>query len=119
ILRLLLKAGGDVTVRSKTGLTCLHCAAQEGKASTCKILLCEGIDVNVATSLEKNSALHLAVLNRRSEVVRLLLEHGASCSIVNVDGLTPMDMAKKLKVRRMREGTSIDVSNRMEILWRR
>ena len=73
----------------------------------------------MATSLEKNSALHLAVLNRRSEVVRLLLEHGASCSIVNVDGLTPMDMAKKLKVRRIREGTSIDVSNRMEILWRR
>uniref|UniRef100_A0A7S0HIS5 MORN repeat-containing protein 5 n=1 Tax=Hanusia phi TaxID=3032 RepID=A0A7S0HIS5_9CRYP len=97
ILRLLLGGKGDVNMKSKTGLTCLHYAAQAGKASTCQLLISEGAGINVTTSLEKSSALHLAVLNRRGKVVRLLLQHGAAWSTANAAGLTPMDMAKKLK----------------------
>ncbi|OPG93953.1 hypothetical protein B2I21_32220 [Chryseobacterium mucoviscidosis] len=74
------------------GLTPLGYAAHYGQADAVGILLELGADVNAISHsqiafIPSNTALHAAVAGERSiEVIRLLLEHGASPSILDSDG---------------------------------
>lgn len=49
-----------------------------------------------STKFRNNSLLHLAAKNNDQELVKFLLDEGASTTIKNADGQTPCDIAKEL-----------------------
>lgn len=87
--RLLLEFGGDKFVLDEDpqgtpthGNTLLHLAASRNRAAHCQILLEEGLAVD-ATNAMGQTPLHLAVHGAHLDVVKLLLEHGASDQLDN------------------------------------
>jgi ankyrin repeat protein len=76
------------------GRTPLHWAATVDAGWCVTLLLRErACDVN-AVDRRKQTALHLAAAGGHEESVRLLVEHGASFELRDVDGLTPDDAAR-------------------------
>jgi len=75
------------------GRTTLHFACGYGEVKCAKILLETGAAVD-ALDKNKNTALHYAAGYGRKECVELLLEHGAAVTLQNLDGKTPIDVAK-------------------------
>lgn len=81
------------------GLTLLGYASHYGQADAVRTLLDHGADVNAISHsrisfIPSNTALHAALAGERSsEVIRLLLEHGASCSILDSDGQNALHSA--------------------------
>mmetsp|Transcript_31038 Transcript_31038/g.73724 ORF Transcript_31038/g.73724 Transcript_31038/m.73724 type:complete len:205 (+) Transcript_31038:46-660(+) len=90
-------------------VTTLMDAAQDGDAAKVRSLIAEGIDVNIK-QLDENlrltevkldaasqdggtTALHLASMFGHAEVVKLLLELGASTAVKDEDLNTPLHMA--------------------------
>ena len=53
-----------------------------------------GVDFNLA-DYNGRTALHVAVAHFRADHVAYLLAHGADPTIIDVDGLTPLDEAQK------------------------
>lgn len=64
----------DVNCSNYKGYTPLHVAATYGRADIVKILIGYGADVNLSTTSEQYTALHLAVMNKRGETVDILLD---------------------------------------------
>jgi ankyrin repeat protein len=84
MIELLLANGADVHIRAAdNSRTALDAAAIKGHLKTVKLLVAAGCDVNSADSSGMTS-LHLALERHHSEVVQLLLEHGATAVINNV-----------------------------------
>lgn len=74
LARLLLRAGADAGVAA--GWPVLHLAVKKGRTAIVKMLLEEGIDVNVLDDVGRG-ALYMAVERRDEEIARLLLDGGA------------------------------------------
>eukprot|EP00656_Telonema_subtile_P016220 TRINITY_DN18555_c0_g1_i3.p1 TRINITY_DN18555_c0_g1~~TRINITY_DN18555_c0_g1_i3.p1 ORF type:complete len:705 (-),score=223.62 TRINITY_DN18555_c0_g1_i3:75-2189(-) len=95
---MLISLGGGVDVNAKdlAGCTPLMLAVAGDKAKkTCRLLLEEGADVN-ATSNTGQSALHHVVMSCTAEpadVASTLIEAGASISIADAEGNTPIHYA--------------------------
>ena len=80
----------DVNWKSPTGLTALCRASLAGQMEVARHLLKQpGCAVN-SQCLDGCTALHLAILEEHTEMVVLLLQHGAE-SVMNFDGETPLD----------------------------
>ncbi len=78
---ILLSAGADANVRTETGHTALLLAADyDGAGATVKMLLDRGADVNARSTVPRpvNTAIARAAMRGDVEVIRMLLEHGAS-----------------------------------------
>ncbi|WP_458462391.1 ankyrin repeat domain-containing protein [Paenibacillus sp.] len=79
-------------IENQDGLTPLGYASHYGQAGVVRVLLEHGADVNALSHssisfIPSNTALHAALAGERSpEVIRLLIEHGASTSILDSDG---------------------------------
>jgi ankyrin repeat protein len=74
----------------------IHKAAEMGDLGALFHLVSQlnvGID---SQSGDKSTALHYAVCNQSQECVQFLLEQGASTSLKNDRGLTPLHIAAKL-----------------------
>ena len=71
----------------------LNAAAAEGDIRTAKRVLDEGLDVNYKRS--DQTALHFAILFKRAEMVKFLLERGADSLIANGDGFNALQLAQK------------------------
>lgn len=65
-------------------------------AEAVKLLLAAGANAN-ALSPTKATVLHLAVETRNLETLKALIAAGASLTAKNADGLTPLQVAEKLK----------------------
>ncbi|WP_145146520.1 ankyrin repeat domain-containing protein [Paenibacillus xylanexedens] len=92
-LQLLLASHPELTnTENQAGLTPLGYASHYGQAGAVRVLLEHGADVNAISHskisfIPSNTALHAALAGERSpEVIHLLLEHGASTSILDSDG---------------------------------
>jgi len=59
-------------------------------------ILNKGIDPD-AQRIGLLTPLHAAVLSRKKEIVRILLDAGANPEVVGIDGLTPAQMAEKIE----------------------
>ena len=99
--RILIEAGARVNARNNTGDTPLHNAAANGSYNGApdivRLLIESKADVN-AVGLLGRTPLHMAVMlpgKNTQEVVRLLLDAGASEAIPDSDGKLPIDYARE------------------------
>ncbi|PSS12160.1 Ankyrin repeat domain-containing protein [Actinidia chinensis var. chinensis] len=88
-----LASGANKDEEDSEGRTALHFACGYGEVKCAQILLEAGSMVD-ALDKNKNTALHYAAGYGRKECVALLLEHGAAVTLQNLDGKTPIDVAK-------------------------
>ncbi len=93
-IRRLIKAGADVNVRNKFGVTPLIMALQNGHAVVVKLLLAAEADVNAALKTNGVTPLFMASLQGHSKVVKLLLAAGADVNAKTNRGDTPLSIAK-------------------------
>jgi ankyrin repeat protein len=98
IIQKLIGAGADIdAVNASSGWTALHMAAVAGRYEAAKVLVENGIDLNI---LDKRgaAALHYALLSSTrdaAKVALLLLNHGAEFNTAMIDGNTPLLIAVK------------------------
>lgn len=73
----LIMAGANPNAAQGSGETALMLASRAGNVTAVRALLAKGAKVNAAEGTRGQTALMWAVANRRPDVTRLLLEHGA------------------------------------------
>lgn len=98
IVTLLLNAGAKIDVLNNRGVTALMCASCYGYTEIVKMLLDLKVDPNRRDEL-KNTALHYAAEEGYSKIVEMLLQAGAYVNPKNIDGKTPLDLARKKSCR--------------------
>ncbi|HYF58879.1 MAG TPA: ankyrin repeat domain-containing protein [Burkholderiaceae bacterium] len=99
ILRMTLAAGADLRSVNRYGGTALIPACHYGHVETVRELLKTAIDVDHVNDLGWTALLEAVILGdggaAHVEIVRLLLERGASPSIADRDGVTPLAHARR------------------------
>jgi len=91
----LLDIGVDKDVRDALGATALHAAMFQKDLITVKLLIDYGFDLNVRATKNGNTPLHFAVASNNLGAARLLLQHNANKNIRNLEGLTPLEKARR------------------------
>jgi len=94
-VRDILACGTDKDVRDSFGDTALHVAIYQKNLMIIKLLLDYGFDPNAKTTKNGNTPLHNAVAANNTGAARLLIQYGANKNIRALDGLTPLDKARK------------------------
>ena len=94
----------DIDEKDEKGFTQLHIAAGDGDLDKAKELLGKGANIN-AKALNGNTPLHSALLtcplDKRNEMVELLIDAGADVNAENNHGFRPLDSAKHNKDTQM------------------
>ena len=93
VVKMLVGAGVGVRDTNDKGWTCLHVAARFAHIDTVRYLA--GLpedDLNFEDS-DNHTALHLAVREKLTDVVQVLIDAGADIDTVNKDGWAPLDSA--------------------------
>ncbi|XP_039593324.1 transient receptor potential cation channel, subfamily N, member 1 isoform X2 [Polypterus senegalus] len=98
VVKLFLKHKPELaTTANEEGSTCAHIAASKGSVAVIKELL--KFNKNGVTSARNktndSSPLHLAAAGGHTDVVKVLLEAGASASEENAEGMTAVHLAAK------------------------
>jgi TonB family protein len=98
----LLKEGADPNELCPCGTSPLEAAvAQKKNPNIAELLLAHGANVNARTrpntqgSTNDWTPVFYAVYYKRTDLVALLLKHGAKVNIVGVEGKSPLDWAKE------------------------
>lgn len=99
ILRLTLANGADLKSVNRYGGTALIPAAHYGHVETVRVMLGTAVDVDHVNRLGWTALLEAIILGdggpRHAEIVRLLLEAGASPAKPDGQGVTPLEHARK------------------------
>jgi ankyrin repeat protein len=99
ILRLTLAAGADLKSTNRYGGTALIPAAHYGHVETVRELLQTRIDVDHVNRLGWTALLEAIILGdggaAHTEIVRLLVAHGAKLQLADAQGVTPLAHAEQ------------------------
>ena len=99
MLRLLVPAGADLKSTNRYGGTALIPACHYGHVDTVRYLLGTRIDVNHVNKLGWTALLEAVILGDggapHTEIVRLLLAHGAQPNLADREGVTPLAHARQ------------------------
>ncbi|MDZ4201118.1 MAG: ankyrin repeat domain-containing protein [Gallionella sp.] len=108
-VKLLLEHHADVKAIDRQGQSPLHVAPTKDSA---ELLLVHGTAVN-AKRTDGATALHLASVYGRKEVVQVLLAHGADVNARTKDGITPLHYAKGVEVVKLllASGANVDAAD--------
>lgn len=94
---MLIQNNADINLINNKGnnalMELLHCnynndADNNATKDITRLLLRKGIPLNVQNKYG-NTALHIAIENEQHDIAKLLVQHGASCSITNNNGIAP------------------------------
>ncbi|MEB2843610.1 ankyrin repeat domain-containing protein [Rhizobiales bacterium RZME27] len=98
ILKLTLSHGADLKSTNRYGGTALIPASERGHVETVKTLIEAGVDVDHVNRLGWTALLEAIILSdggpRHQDIVKLLLDAGASRDIADKDGVTPLEHAR-------------------------
>jgi uncharacterized protein len=107
VVKLTLDAGADLKSTNRYGGTGLIPACHHGHLETVKLLLTTKVDVNHVNNLGWTALLEAVILGdggpTHTEIVRLLLAHGARAGIADREGVTPLQHARRRNYSRMAE----------------
>jgi len=104
LLKILLDAGADPTIKTKNGTTAVMAAAglnwtdiaslgtEEDSIQAIQMLIARGLDVNAVNDLGETAA-HGAAQRGADKVMQFLFDRGAKLDVKNARGRTPMDEA--------------------------
>ncbi|KAJ3424374.1 ankyrin repeat-containing protein [Anaeramoeba flamelloides] len=101
IVKFLVKQGANINHRDFYGCTALYqvCELKKKKLKVISYLISKGADLN--TQNEVTEPILLALLEKKRkpdpELIKLLLQNGASLSVFNAEGLTPLDLVCQQK----------------------
>ena len=99
ILRMTLAAGADLKSLNRYGGTALIPAAHHGHVETVRELLKTKLDVNHVNRLGWTALLEAIILGdggaAHTEIVRLLVAHGAKLLLADAQGVTPLAHAEQ------------------------
>jgi len=95
VAEILLAQGADVNSKDNFGCTPVHTAAIHGHQEVARVLLDEGVDVNVGEEEAFFTPLHLAAKNGHTALVELLLSRGANVNAQHIGRLTPLHWAAR------------------------
>lgn len=105
VLKVLLAANPDFKVTNRYGGTALIPACHYGHVDTVRLLLGTKIDVNHVNNLGWTALLEAVILGdggaAHTEIVRLLVAHGAAVNLADREGVTPLGHARKRNYRGM------------------
>ncbi|KAL7668932.1 hypothetical protein ACOME3_009613 [Neoechinorhynchus agilis] len=96
MLSLLLACGANIEHTSTGQINALHwfVANSQDDANCLKFIIESGCDINAVTPNEKTTPLMLAAGNGLIESVRTLLDYGASCLDVDIEGRSAISYAR-------------------------
>jgi len=101
MVELLVGAGADVNAKTESrAATPLVCAANRGYPAVAEVLLTQGANPNLKDNA-LGSPLHYAVQNSSTNLVAILLAHGAEVNATNDSGQTPLLLAAGDRAGRM------------------
>ncbi|EXJ68497.1 uncharacterized protein A1O5_08290 [Cladophialophora psammophila CBS 110553] len=91
IVRILLDKGALPDLRDSEGVSPLWTAAQKGSVETVNLLVSRpNVEIDAMPTDIKRTALHQAAQGGHTEIVRVLLEHGANVDPKDLRGITPL-----------------------------
>jgi ankyrin repeat protein len=90
LVQRLLAGGANANAGQTSGMTPLMTAAHTGNVEIAKALIARGANVNATTTETGNTALMWAVADRRTEVVRVLIENKSDVQRSSVKGFTAL-----------------------------
>ena len=95
MVRLLLAHGADAAVPDTSPWPLARMAVETQNAELVGLLLDHGMRLAPPDTADGHTALHVAALGGRTDVTRLLLDHGADADTRDRAGLTPLDLAAR------------------------
>ena len=100
ILEILIPYKPDVSIRNGYGGNALIPAAEKGHVTTVKLLLEKtNVDVNFVNHLGWTALLEVTLFGKDNteyqEIVRLLLDHGATPRLADKEGVMPLEHARQ------------------------
>nr|CAD2139141.1 unnamed protein product [Meloidogyne enterolobii] len=93
LVSLLIKRGAHLEHRDKKGFTPLILAAARGHEEVCRLLIEGGAQADAQADRTKDTALSMSCSGGKSNVVALLLKHGANKEHRNLSDYTPLSLA--------------------------
>lgn len=103
MLEKLIAAGADINAKDENGLSALYFGAHDARPEIVRLLLFAGADPNIQ-AIVGDTPMHVILaepeyttgdlINRKREILSLLLQKGADKTIANKKGKTPVMLAK-------------------------
>jgi hypothetical protein len=97
LLDYLLANGADVNTRTRSGQSPLGAAAAAGQVDAAKLLIARGAYLENRRLITLETPLIEAAQMNHTDIVELLLEHGADMKAQDVMGLTALDWTQKIE----------------------
>lgn len=96
VVRALLSAGADVSLRDGHGSGYVSLAANTGNVDVMKLLIGRGADVNAVPSISRRSALHMAAEGGHVEAIDVFVKAEADLGALDSEGQTALHHAARL-----------------------
>jgi len=110
LVKYLVSKGADVTLKDTTGRTPLHIEAFRGKVENAEFFIKNGCDINEPDVLWDHTPLHYAIkaeythkTGEYEKTVELLINKGANLNAKDRNGETPLEMARRLGLKKLVE----------------
>ena len=87
-----ISGGGNPNIRDEHNLTAFMWCARKGHVAIARVLLAAGADVEARDNMQR-TAIHHAVLHRRTVFIDYLLSIGADTSTLEMHGCSALDLA--------------------------
>jgi ankyrin repeat protein len=104
VVKSLLEAGADASIRERTGINLLHWATITNRASVIPVLVAAKVDINAMDDFGFTPLIYAATLNEgNTETIDALLRGGADRRIRNADKRTALDEARRRRHTKLAE----------------